>query len=486
MKTRIFESKWIFYFIVFIFFVVFFSQVHPIAPYDTDDWQNIGLERPPYPSLDCWNPTKVFPECFEPLVATLAGYFVVPLVGDYIFGLILTNAVVVSLFIVFYLLFVHAYIEKRFNLSRLTNFALIIIFILFHFLILRSAGEKNEYLWYSHDTNCYYHYVIPNMMCACMVLWLMQHDLRKIQSGKTISVLIVLTYLALCSNLYSVVILIAYIGAVLVMDMLNTFKADKVWIKDYIIRNAIYLSVVILWLVIQLIEASGIRANGYGFLHEPFLHCMKITVLNFLAIRYNHWFVLITVLFIVGAKLLDFKRNGHGLWELGHQQWVIILSLALSTIYLIMLSSRVEPLYIQRGDVIFEYFFFYLLIVLIAMAYLCAHIKYAVSATPLLIFFLFFQINTVGKTFKDVVEEYEPDLQTCIEIDRDIVRRICDADVAGQDSVVIYVPRYSKHSYNWPMMVTDYASQYYGKALYKHNQTSREIRTIFIPSYVID
>ena len=486
MKTRIFESKWVFYFIVFIFFVVFFSQVHPIAPYDTDDWANIGLERPPYPSLDCWNPTKVFPECFEPLVATFAGYFVVPLVGDYIFGLILTNAVVVSLFIVFYLLFVQAYIEKRFKLSRLTNFALIIIFILLHFLILRSAGEKNEYLWYTYDTNCYYHYVIPNMMCACMVLWLMQHVLRKIRSGKTIAVLIVLTYLALCSNLYSVVILIAYIGAVLIMDILNTFKADKVWIKDYIIRNACFLSVVILWLVIQLIEASGIRANGYGFLHEPFLHCMKITVLNFLAIRYNHWFVLITVLFIVGAKIFDFKRNGHSFLGVGYQQWVIILSLALSTIYLIMLSSRVDPLYIQRGDVIFEYFFFYLLIVLIAMAYLCAHIKYAVSATPLLIFFLFFQINTVGKTFKDVNEEYEPDLQTCIEIDRDIVRRICDADVAGQDSVVIYVPRYSKHSYNWPIMVTDYASQYYGKALYKHNQTRREIRTIFIPSYVID
>ena len=173
MKTRLFESKWVFYFIVYLFFVVFFSQVHPIAPYDTDDWQNIGLERPPYPSLECWNPTKVFPECFEPLIATLAGYLVVPLVRDYIYGLILSNAIVVSMFIIFYLIFVHTYIENRFKLSRLTNIALIIIFVLLHFLILRSAGEKNEYLWYSHDANCYYHYVIPNMMCASMVLWLM-------------------------------------------------------------------------------------------------------------------------------------------------------------------------------------------------------------------------------------------------------------------------------------------------------------------------
>jgi len=486
MKARLFESNWIFYIILFIFFVVFFSQVHPIAPYDTDDWQNIGIERPPYPSLDCWNPTKVFPECFEPFVATLAGYLIVPIVGDYISGLILMNAIVVSLFIIIYLIFVQQYIENRINISRLTSYALIIIFILLHFLVLRSAGENNEYLWYSHDANCYYHYVIPNMMCASMVLWLMHHDVKKIRNGLSIAFLIVLTYLALCSNLYSVVILIAYIGAVLVLDLFDTFKATRNWLSNYIKRNSIFLIVIILWGVIQMIEASGIRANGYGFLHQPFLHCMKITVLNFFAIRYNHWFILITILIFAGAKFLDYKRGKHSLLNIGYQQRVILLSLCLSTIYLIMLSSRVEPMYIQRGDVIFEYVFFYLLLVIIAMAFICTNLKYAVSFTPLLMFFIFFQINTIGKTFKDVMEEYEPDLQTCIQIDREIVRQICEADALGQDSVVINVPRYSKHGYNWPMMVTDYASQYYGKALYKHNQTKREIKTIFIPTYVID
>ncbi len=486
MKAKLFESNILFYTIITIFFIVFFSRIHPIVPYDTDDWQNICIERPLYPSLECRNPTKVFPECFEPAIATLAGYLVVPLVGDYIDGLILTNAFVVSLFILVYLISVHKYLKYRFKISQLTSFALIIIFILLHFYILRYAFQNNEHLWYSHDANCYYHYVIPNMMCASMVLWLMRHDVKEIRNIFAIIISVVLTYLALCSNLYSVVILIAYIGAVLLMDLFHHFKAEEKWLQIYIKRNSIFLVILVLWSIVQIIEANGMRATGFGYLHQPFVYCMKVTVYNFLTTRFNHMFILVTVLILMIAKFIDVKKGRNSLWNIDKQDWVIILALGLSTIYLIMLSSRVNPTYIQRGDVVFEYVFFYLLLVILAIAYICTHVKYAIPFIPLFLCFIYFETKTSGNTFKDVMYDYEPDLQTCIEIDRDIVRKICNADALGQDSVIIGVPRYSKHSYNWPIMVTDYASQNYGKALYKHNQTKREIKTIFIPTYIID
>ena len=104
MKMRISVPNWIFYTAIFAFFIVFFTRIHPIAPYDGDDWFNIIIERTSYPSLEFWNPTKVFPERLEPFVATLAGYLVVPLVGDYITGLIWANAFVVAVFIIVYLL----------------------------------------------------------------------------------------------------------------------------------------------------------------------------------------------------------------------------------------------------------------------------------------------------------------------------------------------------------------------------------------------
>ena len=471
-------SNWLFYIALYIFFVYFFSSIHPIVPFDCDDWLNSIIERPPYPSLDYWNPTKVFPERFEPFVSLLAGYLVVPLSGDYISGMIIGHALVVALFIILYLFSVQQYIELRFSLSLTTIYTLIIIFILFHFLILRTTTECNEHLWYSNDSNCYYHYIIPNMLCACLVLWLIRHDVQSVRSGRTIATLIVLTYLALCSNLYSVVILIAYIGAVLLLDLKTTN------LTSYIHRNAPYLIVIILWGIIQLIESNGKRANTYGFLHQSLIQSLAATIYNFLTIRYNLWFLLITFLALISDKWHEYKRH-RSLLDIDHHAKIILISLCLSTTYLILLSSRVNPGYIQRGDVIFEFAFFFLLLVIIAIAYLFKHIKHLRWAAPLLILFMLFQINTQGRTFKDVCEKYPPNLQGSILLNNEFVQQILDADANGQDSVVINIPKY-RDSDNWPISNVGNQSEYYGIALYKHNITKRLIKTIFIPSYEIE
>ncbi|MBQ3946791.1 MAG: hypothetical protein II670_14480 [Alphaproteobacteria bacterium] len=485
MKTRYVLFNWFYYAIVFVFFVFFFTRIHPIAPFDSDDWSNMILERPSFPSLDCWNPTKVFPERFEPFVSTIAGYLIVPLVGDYIGGLILANSIVVAFFIIIYLLFVHRYIITRFQLNPLICLALITIFILLHFLILRTAEECNEYLLYSNDSNCYYHYIMPNLLCASLVIWLMHHDIRIESHGRTIATLLVFIYLALCSNLYSVTILISYIGSVLLID-LKTFSPSRSWLTSYIKRNAPFLIVIVLWVIIQWIESNGIRANCYGYLHKSFIRYLKETCKIFLTIRYNHWFLTFSILALVAAKLLKYRLKRYTrFWRISYHEWVVLLSLGLSIVYLILLSSRVNPTYVQRGDVIFEYAFFFLWMVIMALAYICTHFRQASWVAPLFILFLFFQSNTHGRTFKDVSEKYPPNIQCSIRLDQEIVTQIIDADAKGQDSVVINVPIYP-YGENWPIMTPRHHSQYYGIALYKHNRTKREITTIFIPAYEIE
>lgn len=317
------------------------------------------------------------------------------------------------------------------------------------------------------------------MLCASLVLWLMRHDVRKEKNGRTIALLIMLTYLALCSNLYSVVILIAYLGATLVIELKNTN------LKSYIRRNAPYIIVIFFWLIIQWIESSGKRANCYGFLHKPLIHCLAVTTYNFLSIHYNLWFIFISLLTLIYVKLHEYKKNKQNLYFIRHQEGIILLSLFLSIIYLILLSSRVNPNYIQRGDVIFEFAFFFLLLVILSMAYLCKHVQHSIVIAPFLIIFLIFQTNTSNRTFKDVCEKYPPDLQKCISFDRDIVRRILDAEAQGLDSVVINVPKYPD-SENWPITTINNHLVCNGIVLYKHNLMKRPITTIFIPSYEIE
>ena len=125
-------------FLSFLFFVFYFGLIHPLVPFDTDDWMNMSIVRPLYPSLNWWNPTKVFPERLEPAVAMFAVRFITPIIGDYINALILANAIVVSFFITCYLYFVQKLLNDKFQLSPLSNFCIIVLFVLLHFLILKT------------------------------------------------------------------------------------------------------------------------------------------------------------------------------------------------------------------------------------------------------------------------------------------------------------------------------------------------------------
>ena len=54
--------------LIFGFFFVFFTQVHPLVIYDGDDWRYIAYTRQALPSWNEWNPSRVFAECFQPLM----------------------------------------------------------------------------------------------------------------------------------------------------------------------------------------------------------------------------------------------------------------------------------------------------------------------------------------------------------------------------------------------------------------------------------
>lgn len=480
METKLIKSDHLFYFLIFLGFFIFFAEVHPIIPFDADDWENMSFNRIALPSLDLWNPTKVFPECFQPLVGLVAAYVVSPLVGDYLNALVYAHACVVSLFIILYLISLQKLLKSIFNFSNLTCYALIIIFILFHFLILRTSQAENDYLLFSPNANCFYHYTIPNLLCASLVLWLMHNDVTKITEGWKNGILLLAIYLALCSNLFSTVILIAYIGSSLLLNLCYQNKAEKGWLGTFVKKNVVFIAIIVFWLIIQLIEANGPRAQ-YANMETSLLTSTIDAAKYFVLLRFNYQFIVISSLSI-GLSLVyaSIKRNDD--WRpIGERFRVLFLSLFLNLLYLILLCSRVDPLYIRMGQVIFSYSFFLLLIVLLCIAYLCSKYKFMRAIIPFLAFIIFFEINTKGKVFRDVQYEYIDNPKACMELNRVLLDKIVMADQTHQDSIVITVPDFGNWD-NWPL---SYNCSYVGVVLYKHNVISRPIKTIYKRSGVV-
>ena len=479
-NRTIMKSDYLFYFLIFLVFFIFFAEVHPIIPFDADDWIFLSFNRMAIPSTSYWNPTKLFPECFQPFVGLIAAYVVSPLVGDYLNALVYSHAIAVTSFILLYLISLQKFLKRIFNYRDLTCYALIIIFILFHFLILRTKPINNEHLLFSLDANCYYNYTIPNLLCASLVLWLMSNDITKVTEGWKLGILLLTFYLALCSILFSTVILIAYIGSCLLLNFVYQSKTGKGWLRTYLKKNIVFIAVVIFWIIIQIIEANGRRAH-YSNMETSLVSSLIDTAKCFVLLRFNYLFIIISSLSIGISLVYAYIKRNEDWHPIGKKFWILFLALFLNLTYLILLCSRVNPLYIKRGEVIFSYSFFLLLIVIICIGYLYSKIKFIQAIIPLLAFIVFFEINTKGKVFRDVQYEFIDNPQSCMELNRLLLDKIILADRAHQDSVVITVPDFGNWD-NWPL---SYNCTYVGKVLYKHNIIHRPVKTIYKRSGVV-
>lgn len=465
-----FKSYDVWFFIVVLGFFFLFFTVHPIVPFDADDWTNLNFFRKAYPSLSNWNPTKIFPECFEPLTGLFAAYVVTPVIGDYLSALEYTNAFVVSAFIASLLYLTKCFLEYKFGFGKRTSILLTTLFALFHFLLLRTYSSENDYLWFSPNANCYYHYTIPNLLSGCLVLWLMRCNLVRITNYRTMSILLIALYLSLCSNLFATVILIAFIGANLVVDLLSIKVFNKQELLKYIKVNRWYLIIVLSWLVIQLMEANGLRAY-YSNMSEPLIPSLLQTLQLFFSNRYNSTFVIFLFGCVCIAICLLVKRRCRKEFFVGRNQLVLVLSLFFSVAYQILLCSRVDPTYIKQGQVMYAFMFFVLLLALLIIAYLIANVYWIKIFSPFLVFFFFFEINSTEKVFKDIQYEYTNNVDACRIFNRSLISLAQRADEQGKDTLKCWVPDFGSWD-NWPFTNN---FEDFGPTLQKHGILNRKI-----------
>lgn len=461
----------------FLILLFYYGLIHPLVPFDTDDWMNLTITRPFYPSLLCWNPTKVFPELLEPTVAKIAVRYIIPIIGDYVNALILANAIIISFFITIYLYLIQKLLIYRFKLSLICSFFIVVIFALLHFFVLKTKPTGNDYLWYAEDCNCYYHYIVSNLLCTILVLCLMIFDVKTLIKGWRAIVLGIITYFALCSNLYSTVILIAYVGATLLYDLVASKKSEARWMKTYIQQHSYYLIVILLWLAVQMIEVNGIRANSYGHVDDSLCEYVWLSMQNLFAMRYNAVAVVFIIVSIVGAKIYDYYAGHHGILHIGKRQVIILMATVLSLLYLTLLSSKVNPENLRKGQVIFSWAFYLLLMAILCLGYLCSKMKGIRCLLPFAIILVVFNIQDIRSEFLGVqclwgTSEYE-----CISTNRDIINQVRFAEALGKDSVTILVPKFD-YKDNWPLAFD--CSFSIGNTLSKHKIIRRKLKSSFV------
>lgn len=165
--------------ISFAFAFLFFTLIHPIYLFDTDDWGNMALSRPLYPSLQTYNPSKVLPEVLIPLISLVSVKLLYPFTNDYTFSSSTGLTLCYILFIFTYIFAIFKFIKYNLlsftnsddiNTPKLSVFAsfFLILIVFFHF----SSIQSDQYLFYEVNATCIYHYTIPTILNISLLLFL--------------------------------------------------------------------------------------------------------------------------------------------------------------------------------------------------------------------------------------------------------------------------------------------------------------------------
>lgn len=473
----------IFGLLVFGFLVTFFVIIHPMTIFDTDDWAYIYSTRTAIPDWNNWNPTRLFPEIMMALVSQIAAVLIYPISGDYVNALIWGHGVFTSVIILMYVITFVKLIREKYQVTSEVALSYGTLFVVFHFLVFRKYYSGNVHLFYTSNVTCYYYYLLPALLNCIAVMELMRIEknssIWKEKTAISKGIFYLLVYLCIFSNLFCSVVLMAYVGEKLLITLCNELRQGKFRLSAYIIGNIEYLMIFVLWIVQQIFEMNGGRADSVsnGNLWLGIVSALKVLWRKVYVL--NYWFVGV-ILAIVLLTIFVIVKNWRKaetqqiLCEIGH----VVLIQILTITYLILLCGASEPGYIMRCDVLIGPAFFGFLLVFMGIILIVKRFPEMNSIIPLLIFILICETNTMGNTFMDINMGGLSN-ETCIEIDNDIIEQVKSAVNQGKTSMKLYVPDFESVD-NWPIAL--YGGESISDALSKHGVIRRQIYIEIVPT----
>lgn len=491
--------------LIFICMYAFYAVAHPLYIYDKDDWFYVTVRRHPFP-YPGWNPCRVLPETLMPFVAQIGVSFIMPFTGDYIGSMAYAFALAVSLFISAYILAFGMVFKKVFGLGDKTLSVILAILLLLHFLPLNPLNIRVgdiqwgihgdiQYLFYAGNASCYFYYIIPALLNAITVMYLMTHRCLEWRARDKVlrnGIVLLALYLSVFSSLLHNIVLMAFIGMRMIVSLARSLHFKKedgrkydsmihFW-ENYMKENVFEWSVSAVWLLSAVMEAGGGRAQAGK---AKFLPMESIKGFVDSVMGMNELFLLGSfALFLLAAVVLTVtkRRNKDEEIDRIYGEWCCgnLICLVLSVVYLILLCARVEPDYIKRADVMISWMLYFFLLEMGTLAYLIKKLPVTACILPLTLYVLAFETVIDSGVYRDsFVVGYSA--ETVKALDDYIVRQVVEAEEAGEDSVEVHVPLTSRE--DWPIGIAE-GDERISLTLYRHGITHRrmKVRLVMDPS----
>lgn len=429
-----------------------------------------------------------------PLATELGLHFLMPITGDYFGSMAIAFALVLSAFYSIYFMLFYYLSTEKFRIPAHWSFVFGVFIILLHFLPflpLRGplAAEGYDYMYASGFVTGVFNYTIPALLNASLVLLFSSKNCMKsinvsrILEGQKLryGILFLAIYLAINSNMLQSVLFIAYISSELM------FEYIKSGIKQFLNvcrENIIWLGVIFVWLLSLLMESQGGRAMNLAS-SESYLSAVGTTINTFIQITrtLNPLFILIFVaaeglaliLFLTSRKAETDDDREYACWTAKY-----LISLLITTAYLVLVCAKANPIYLARADVFSGILFFVMTLIWTSLIYIFKKTNFVFLMLPIAIYVLLFETAFNEKLYREInLERYKAFVVR--QIDNYILEQVLLADSQGKTTMELYVPVYNSS----PLTVSDLGGPI-SRALFAHGMISKQIQITVIPTYDMD
>lgn len=471
------KTELLFFGLCFVSLFIFFSYVHPLVPYDGDDWYFLAAAREPYPCWGAWNPVKVLPETVMPLCGYLSAYFLRHIVGDYVSSITVCSALIISSAITVYFYSFYRLIDLKFDLPLKGSLLSVLLLVLFHFMIFKSHQFNNLYMFYSSNLTCYFHYCLPALVNSVLVLYLFSiDDFLTIDITKN-GMMILALYLAIFSNIYHSVILAVYVFVRLARAYFKNSDKHSCYsisfLKEFVRNNCGWFIVMAVWFLSLFFEAHGGRANQIG--HSIFTLPLKQTLIccGHLLKQISVNFGIVLFIILWSARVIYLKSKNKDCTDFMYRDIVVqsLFCLGLVLVYTVLVSAKANPYYMANADVAISFLFYLFVILCFSIAYILKRVPKVIKVFPLICFIIAVQTFNSDSHFRESnTKNIAP--SKCIAVDNNIVKQIIEADRAGKKKMILVVPKGNNHD-NWPHPV--YMGPNISKTLFTHGIISQMV-----------
>lgn len=460
----------IFFFVVFGFFFVFFTQISPLSVFEMDEWTHNNVTRGLYPEFGKWNPSRVLPEVANSFVADLSNWALKPFIGDYLDSLVVGHSIVISLFIAAFSTFIYRFLVKRFSLKILEAGFLATILTILNLLIFKTSATNNLSVFALDNRILFYFYTLPAMLDIVIVLMIYErNDLSK--ANKYWGWLILLVYLGVFSNLFTSVILLGWAVLSLFIDIIKRKKQTYI---EVIKHNWINLAIIFLFVVSLIFESSGGRAGDFNNINllTEIKRSIKILAGVFSGVNLlAGLFLLMGILFSI--KSIMEKRNPNRLLMVK-----LLFNSILIILFEIILCARVGSGKIGNTQVTGIIFLNIFIVAIFGWAEIIHEHRAIVNILPIIVMVMFFESKPLSSTTFRPVNPARVNGRVAQQISRDWLNDLLEKYNRGDRSITVNVPKFNGPD-NYPLSVR--TTQHIAQLLLRHNVISEPISLEFHP-----